>query len=236
MRVCLSSMFANSTRYLVRYTEQCRALRDALSPDELVFVWLEGNSRDGTYEVLSRLAGERAFAFRILKHDCPTIYGSTEQPERMAQLGMLGNEILEGVVQTGADVFLYVESDLIWSPEVMTRLVHHALTGPDAVSPLVMIEGTDVHYDIWAVRAISSDEMDGGIRFGPFAPYSHALEGKTGPVEVYSAGSAMAIRTEVLKAGARYRSDLAFVGLSEEMRRLGFHIYVDPALVIHHPR
>lgn len=239
MRFVVASAHRNSAGNQVRrWISQLVALKHELRQHyycSFRAVAVEGDSTDNTRDDLVNIAAAADIDLQLVtcNHGGP-VYGSTEQPERMAALSKVGNAIFDSVRESD-DVLVYVESDLVWDAETVRSLIDHATLGRvdktayDVVSPLVF--AGDNHYDCWALRGLD------GERFAPFPPYHSSLKSFAeigGLVEVSSAGSCLVMRAEIVRR-VRIVNDNALVGWCEEARRQGYRIWVAPELRIRHP-
>jgi hypothetical protein len=232
MNVAIGSAFRNSAGYpLQRYFSQVSALHERLdrAGHQLRVIAVEGDSADDTRFQLMRWAQGLGIAVNIeTRNHGKRVFGSTEEPERMAALSFVGNGILESVREED-DVLVYVESDLVWRPEVITHLIEHLAAGyTDVVSPLIF--AGDAFYDIWAFRK-------GGFgnehRFGPFRPYHPELKFDQ-LTQVDSTGSCLVMRGEVARR-CRIINDEALVGFCKDVQNKGFILRVDARLKVNHP-
>lgn len=236
MRVVIGSAFRNSAGYhCQRYFTQVNALRDMLKErgDSLRVIAVEGDSVDDTRFDLMRWAEYLTLAVTIVtRNHGQRVFGSTEEPERMAALSRVGNGILESV-HTEDEVLIYVESDLLWRPETLLRLIDQ-LGKPtpcgddvrtiDVISPLVF--AGEAFYDIWAFRK-------SGHRFGPFKPYHGELDFDK-PTPVDSTGSCLVMRAEVARQ-CRIVNGEALVGFCRDVWSKGFTVFADARERIDHP-
>lgn len=225
MNVVLGSAFRNSARpHVARYMAQAAALRDALGPAHGFRVRaVEGDSTNDTPGLLRAEAAMRLVPLDLATcaHGGP-VFGSTEDPARMAALSGVGNAILDGVTDRD-DVLVYVESDLIWQPTTMLRLAAQLGPGRDVMAPMPF--AGDHFYDVWAFRV-------NGTRFGPFAPYYHQLR-LDQPTPVDSVGSCLVMRAEVAR---RVRmTDGAIVQFCANARAQGYQIFCDARERVSHP-
>jgi hypothetical protein len=252
MNIVIGSAFRNSPHEQVsRWCRQVHDLRAAMSGHSVRCVAVEGDSTNDTADDLLRTAHEYSLDLSLVHcHHGGPVFGSTESPERMACLSRVGNAIFDAVRETD-DVLVYVESDLIWTPETIMRLIGHLgdIDAPDVVAPLVF--AGDNFYDVYVFRGLD------GERFAPFFPYHSSLisSGKTEPPytwsdiwftgegidtmpvrvkEVSSVGSCLVMRGRVART-ARIRNDQALIGWCEDARRLGYRIAVAPGLTVEHP-
>jgi hypothetical protein len=232
MKIVVLSFFRNSAHgQLQRFMRQVADLRAALAPRyDVGLVAVYGDCTDNTGELLEAFCDALRIPATIVRcdHGGP-VYGSTEQPERMRDLSKIANKGLDYVVSmTGpADYFVwYVESDLIWKPETVARLVMRLENEPvAAVAPLIF--AGPHFYDVYSFRGLD------GSRFAPFAPYHQTLLPEY-MTEVSSVGSAFLMKGYVAQH-VRIKNDGALPGFWEEARRLGYHVYVDPMERVEHP-
>jgi hypothetical protein len=241
LRIVVGSAFRNAAGAQVsRWMSQVAALRRELRDHYYCAfraVAVEGDSRDSTREqLISEAQGQGVDLTLVTCNHGGPHYGSTEQPERMAALSMVGNAILDAVVPED-DVLVYVESDLIWEPETIRRLVDHVLrpngeagtvdpnTAAHVYAPLTM--AADLFYDIWGVRDLK------GNRFSPFPPFHHGLNGV--PMEVGSLGSCLVMPARAARdVNVRMRRG-ALVEWSGFAREAGYRLMVCPDLKVRHP-
>lgn len=242
MNIVLGSAFRNSFGTQIdRWAKQCRALQDLLySPrrraalglgidDPLRFrvVAVEGDSTDRTRWQLHQDCKRQGLDLdlRVCNHGC-RVFGSTEEQDRLTALSQVGNAILSGVNEHD-DVMVYIESDLLWSPETIIRLISLVLEGYGVIAPLIF--AGENFYDIFVYRGLD------GNRFGPFPPYHpHLSLSETLPVEVASAGSCLVMRGEVARR-CRIRDNMALLGFCVDVRGKGYRIFVDKRERIYHP-
>jgi hypothetical protein len=184
---------------------------------------VEGDSRNGTVGYLRAHAAASGLSLDLATHNHGgPWFGSTEAPERMLALSGVANAVLDGV-SAEDDALVYVESDLLWAPSVMTNLLAQLGPGRDVIAPLVF--AGEAFYDIWGFRA-------SGQRFGPFPPYYEGLR-LDEPTEVESVGSCLVMRGDVARS-VRMESG-ALVEFCANARRAGFRVYCDARERIHHP-
>lgn len=225
MRVAIGSAWRNSDHNVAPYLRRVAQLRDALGVGCSVrIIAAEGDSCDRTRDSLRMLSGIVELETEIIdvSHGGPD-FGSTEAPERMVALSKVGNAIFDAVKEDD-DILLYIESDLRWNAEVAETLIHAAaarVAGFDVFAPMVF--AGRAFYDIWGFRTLD------GVRFGPFEPYSQALNSDWRVCEVGSVGSCLAMRGEVARK-TRIRNDYCLVGWCEDARNNGYRIGVVPEL------
>lgn len=230
MRVVVASAHRSHAGRVKNYMRQVADLRDEIAGIAHVrVIAAEGDSTDGTREALIKQSRVNHLDLELLdvSHGGPQ-YGSTEQPERMAQLSKIANSIFDAV-RLDDDMVFYVESDLLWVPAAAIALInnaYHAHFSYDIWAPLVM--AGDLFYDVWAYR-----DLDGN-RLSPFPPHHSRLGSSLCPMELSSAGSCLAMRAEIARS-VRIHDDNALVGWCSRARQLGYRIAVDPSVIIRHP-
>ena len=234
MRIAIGSLFRNSAGFpLQRYFRQIDAFRDHLKDRgaKLRVIAVEGDSTDDTRFELMRYAEGLALSINIVtRNHGQRVFGSTEEPARMKALSFVGNGVFESV-QDEDTVLIYVESDLLWQPDTMTRLIDRLgeqtyLDGRPAnvIAPLVF--AGQAFYDIWGFRK-------DGHRFGPFHPYHSKLK-FDGLTAVDSVGSCLVMHAEVARQ-CRMIEDYALVGFCKDVWAKGFTVFADARERIYHP-
>lgn len=226
--VAVISFFRNSwiRGHLSNYFRQVHALQQYLGADYHVrLISVEGDSSDDTRESLHRYAKNYGMQMQLVdrshgKRD----FGSTEEHDRLETLSWVGNGGLEAVSDTD-DLVLYVESDLVWDPGTIKRLMDRLSPGVDIVSPLVF--AGQHFYDVFCYRDID------GNRFAPFYPYSRGLDICTW-AEVSSVGSCLVMPAEIAQT-IRIPGAEVLIGFCRVAREAGHHIFVDAAERIYHP-
>jgi hypothetical protein len=224
MRVVFGSAFRNSTRngQIQRYLDQVRSFMFLDSPVTSVrVIAVEGDSKDHTHDELIRLSSLMGVKLDVTtcNHGGP-VFGSTEEPARLAALSKVGNCIFDQVTDTD-DVLVYVESDLQWRPKAILQLVVNAVDrtdGFDVFAPAVL--AGQCFYDIWGFR------YPNGARFSPFEKTMGL-----GITELSSVGSCLVMRRDVAKV-CRIRNDYALVGWCEDARQQGFKIAMNPSTIV----
>lgn len=245
MNIVLGSAFRNSSiSHITRWADQCYALESYLysilgrgilgltQDDPLRFrvIAVEGDSINDTQAQLHRECKRRGLELdlRTCNHGC-RVFGSTEDEDRLKALSLVGNAILGGV-RLIDDVMVYVESDLVWSADTITRLIARVLEGYDVIAPLIF--AGEHFYDIFVYRGLD------GNRFSPFFPYHSSISSDgfldAYPVEVQSAGSCLVMRADVART-CRIRDENALLGFCKDVRSKGYMVWVDKTERIEHP-
>lgn len=231
VNIAIGSAFRNCGPNAMRYMERVRALQDWIEDEGTVrVIAVEGDSVDNTRQALSVAAEYHNIPLDLVtcNHGGP-MFGSTEAPERMVALSKVGNAIFDAVQPTD-DLLFYVESDLIWEPEVaddLLRFAYGQAMNYDVFAPLVM--AGRAFYDIWGFRWLN------GERWSPFVldadPVKSAAR-KDDVLEVSSVGSCLAMRGEVAR-NVRIRNEYCLVGWCEDARAQGYRIGVHCGLRVH---
>jgi hypothetical protein len=231
MRVVIGSAFRNSAGYhLQRYFVQVNSLHEQLvaAGHSLRVVAVEGDSSDDTRFQIMRWAEHLNLSLHLeTRNHGQRVFGSTEEPERMAALSYVGNGILESVREDD-DVLVYVESDLVWRAEVIRSLVNKLGAGVDVISPLVF--AGEAFYDIWAFRKGGFEDQ---YRFGPFHPFHPKLRFDH-PTPMHSTGSCLVMKAEVARK-CRIINNEALVGFCKDVYDKGFFLWADARERIQHP-
>jgi hypothetical protein len=225
-QLCVLSFFRNSERngQLYHFFSQLERLRlEWAGPLRAVLVW--GDSVDRTRLALEDQASRLGLDATIVEHSHgKPEFGSTEAPERLQALTHLMNFGLDHI-QGEDSLVWYVESDLIWSADIVPRLYRSLRDGfADIVAPMPFAAGAV--YDIWGFRK-------DGQRFSPFPPY-HPKLSPAGLTEVDSVGSALLINGTVARA-TRARDGRALVGFCDAVRAQRGRILVDAREIVRHP-
>lgn len=231
MNIALGSIFRNAAGYIDRYFAQVMQF-EALARfngHTLRLVLAEGDSSDGTW---SKLSGYRLpFDVEVIKreHGGPA-FGSVNVDRRWRQISYVCDGVLERV-RAEDDLFIYVESDLIWSAEMMLRLIEplvNGVLGIEAIAPMSM-KGKDF-YDVWGYRRK-------GQMFTPAAPHHPdiPLLRANEVMAIDSAGSCIAMRAQVARE-CRFRpAEHGIVGFCEDMTAHKRFLWLDPHLKVEHP-
>jgi hypothetical protein len=224
--IVLGSVFRDSVGYLSRHEDQVERLRKTV--DEPVYVVaVEGDSSDDTYE---RLA-EMVYVDEILKveHGGPK-FPSVVHPLRWRQLAVACNATVCAAVRVcePGDRFVYVESDLIWEPETVCRLLDRLTVGVHGVAPLSMCWEEARFYDVWGY------EQD-GRRFSPYPPYYPGWSPSAEElVPIDSSGSCFVLDTAGLRV-VEFSAQDCIKGIGRSLAANGMQLFLDPTVKVFHP-
>lgn len=215
-----------------RYFRQINNLRCRWDGNVRV-VAVEGDSVDNSYERVYETAKKSNVDLTLtqLHHGGPSFKDHQDNPKRWRLMSKVQNELF-GLVSTVADdIFVYIESDLVWlslTIESLVEKVVHESTKFDIVVPLC-IEANGLFYDVWGFR------KDGG-RFAKREPYHASLlyVDRDELVEIDSAGSCLVMCAQVAER-VRIINDYSIVGWCQRARELGYRIAVDLNERVYHP-
>lgn len=217
--IVIASAFRNAEGYIDRYAAQVRALLPLL-PQPARLVLAEADSADDT---AARLAALDLPGATIINRDNGSPwFGSVDRVERWRAIAYVWDGIL-AEVRDDDDLFILIESDLIWSPDALLRLIGHIGDGIDGAAPMVRFDGR--FYDTFGHRRQ-------GMRFGIVPPYHPTLP-PSGLAEIDSAGSCLVVRAAYARA-ARF-GDEGPVTWCNNMRAAGARLWVDLDTWIDHP-
>lgn len=188
--------------------------------DNLRFAVCEGDSVDDTWGRLQdwAIADNRVSIAKFDNHTPK--FGSVINPLRFQALARAFNRALSLVDLEWTDYVLFMPSDIVYQPDILTRLVAR---GQDLVAAMVWQNGR--FYDIWAFSG-------GGVDW--YALQRDAVFGD-GLLEIQTAGGVMLMHADVLRAGCRYTETDVDRGLCEMAHSTGFKVYVDTGVHVEHP-
>lgn len=211
---------------LGRFLDCCRELEQYHK--NLVYIFIEGDSSDRTYDVLKDWTGQRSGSIleKINKGYSP--FGKTKDIRRTAHLAELRNRLIELIlsIQDVGEV-LMIDANYGWRGDLISSLRE---ANAHIAAPLVVMHKDDsgryMFYDIWVFRK-------NGREFWPLYPYAEGMQFDN-PVDVDSVGSGYLIERQVLDAGVRYdgNNDSEQVGFCNNARNSGFSIRINPKIYI----
>jgi len=188
---------------------------------ELRWVWVVGDSADGTEERLRRVA-RTVKGIEVVKADTGIV--GDEPGTRMRRLSLTASAGLDRV-RPEDDYVLIHESDIISPHDLVERLL---ATGkcPVAGWPVLGGQSGGIFYDTWAYRK-------DGRKFSNEPPH-HPAYRPDQLFEVDGVGTVWMFHAEDVRAGVRCEA-LAAVELCQKLRARGRRIWVDPTLVVVQP-
>jgi hypothetical protein len=218
-KVAICSLFRDNAAD-VRRTFIERA-RWQLDRKQVLHICIEGDSKDDTYEQLKKVNGFRTIVEKI-DQGTPKI-GSFAEPGRLQALAQLWNRALDIAVMEKAHYTWILDSDITVGPDVISKMI---LRDKHVISPMLYFEKSVFFRDSWAYHK-------DGINFINRSPY-HRCYKNNQLFEVDGVGCAF-MKYEVLAKGARCGNE-EVRSLCQNIKELGFQIWVDPLLAIYHPR
>ena len=225
MQIALGSIFRTSESYIPRYAAQVAALREAAPEHSFRLVLCEGDSLDNSYDVLkARFDG----AVSKRAHGGPA-FGSVNDPQRFRQMAWTWEGVFERLLPSD-EIFIYVESDLIWDAATILKLIGHLeKPGVDVVSPMVWYQGR--FYDNWGMRGPD------GVCLSIYPPYHRSFlePSYEGLYALSATGSCLVMKGEVARTAKWEPADMCIVGFSWNAVKCGYKIWMDPKARIHHP-
>lgn len=230
MKIVVASIFRNSSGYIDQYFKQVRMLADVLEDanHEVELLLVEGDSTDNSFALLESGLVAHGLQGKVL--ECShggQVFGSVDNAQRWRNISKVCNYLLMFLPKN--DVVLYVESDLLWTPDTMLALLDD-MNGYDAVAPMCFHLPTGKFYDTWGHRK-------DGVRFSQSSPY-HAALNQVHPgerIEIDSAGSCIVMRAEVAALARFLPTELGIVGFCGDMRQWGFKLWLNPHQRVYHP-
>jgi peptide chain release factor subunit 1 len=232
-KVLVAFLVRDGEKWLTKFFKNLDKL-DYPSQD-LTFAIIEGNSQDGSWQMLSDFASkhEGVWLKKIDLEETSTADRAEAVRKRASRLGVLRNKVIDEALKDEEYVF-WLDSDIVEFPASLLRDLLKA--NVDIVAPYVLIEGSGLFYDTLAFRK-------DGLKF---APDLGRVQTVTGAVvgglpdslfEVDSVGTCMLVRTAVYRKGVRFPdSDLESeqVGFCNLARKEGFRVFADPQVRVFH--
>lgn len=227
------SIFRQSASYLPRYFSQIeKAFEFRKGPCHAV--WLEGDSNDATFEMLKaekeklEALGHRA---TLIKFDLSGPHWSSKNnhTQRWLQLGTCWNKCMEGLLPS--KITVCVESDLIWDPSVIEKMIPKLDAEHHVVCPMLMVDGGvqlfgfERFYDTWGFSR-------NGKKFFFYPPYWTPAKGLKEEEELLqvSTGGGMLISTYEHQKKGKWALDCCIMHYPEEVK-----VFMDKTIRIHHP-
>jgi GT2 family glycosyltransferase len=244
--LAICSIFRDNESHgnLSRYLQQISSLTIPLN--KIFFSWIEGDSKDKTYQSLFKFAKDKTNISLIKKDTKTPYYGSQAVQGRFDALTPLANLCLENA-KSKSKYMVWLESDLIVSnPNVFKTLIEHLENNEKIglIAPVIFFDPNDpklsvdyptnkakkVFYDQFVFRDINTDR-----RWDIHPPYSPNYKPNS-LIEMNSAGSCVLFRSELIDKGCRLKKENVLIGFCESIRKLGYSIYVDARSEVYHPR
>lgn len=221
--VVICSAVRNGMAYLPAYRSQIEQLKREGGLTLQVCI-LEGDSTDGSRAFLEAWQRERPDQL-ILGHQAVGLTANLD--DRAARWAAVGNACLDLIPADSPHTHvLWLEADLCFPPELLTRLLSHRV---DIVAPIVWLGGC--FYDTWGFR-----ELDGTRWTAKPGHFPHFVTQTL--YELGSVGSCVLFRREIFDRGVRFRGPYEtglLVGVCHDARALGFRVFADLSTAILHP-
>lgn len=214
---------------LSQYRQRVEALD--YPAESLRFYLGEGDSLDNTWSELNHWADEDERVVPVKRNTGrPRLYHDP-RPERMKTLATTGNAVWGRIARDAwGDYALMLESDLVYTPDLLSRLITRIPDEAAALAPMIWLAvGDNIRfYDIWAFRR-------DGQTFPAYPAAWYAQHLGEQPLEIDSAGSVILFRMSYIRAGARLSEETAIVGMCDQIGAAGGKIYCDPETHVIHP-
>lgn len=217
--VTIVTPLRDAAAVLFEYTD--RIDRQHYPMGDLHFVFVEGDSVDGTVDLLERLWGDDPRATMVTCHTGSRKYASIVDPDRFRVLATVFNVGLAAVDLEWSEYVLVLPVDIQFGPELVADLVSREV---DVVAPYVFKNGR--FYDIWGWSSEGQFWVD-------FQESQMPTDGALRPMD--TVGGTVLIDAKVLRAGVRYSLEDVDRGFSRAARAEGFDLWADPAVIVRHP-
>lgn len=218
-KITIVTPLRDAARVLYEYTERIDALDYPIADLHLVFV--EGDSTDGTAEILELLWGDDPRATMVTCHTGSRKYGSIVDPVRFRVLATVFNAGLAAVDLEWSEYVLLLPVDIQFGPELVVDLVARRV---DVVAPYVFKNGR--FYDIWGWSSEGQFWVD-------FQESQMPTDGALRAMD--TVGGTLLIDARVLRAGVRYGLNEVDRDFSRDARVKGFRLWADPNVIVRHP-
>lgn len=222
MNVTIVTPFRDSGAIVPRLIEQVDALD--YPKGKLRVICVEGDSVDDTRDQLRAWAQSSRRVKLVVCDTGKPKYPSIVHPERFAVLATVFNAGLDAVDQEWSDYVLFIPSDTLFAPDVLTRLLAHEV---DLVAPMFWYGA--FFYDTWGMRYK-------GWQFTNFTRQWGASNLPVGLLEMDTIGGMILMRVDVLGAGCRYTLTEVDRGLCKAAQAAGFACWLDTGTHIEHPK
>lgn len=187
----------NSLGYMDRFLSQVNYVFQRFEPAHLIIC--EGDSDDGTKQRLAQIAAHDDDTVHgdvtVVELDTgkPLMGGNVNHPSRWWTLEVAWNECIKHLEPTKYAVC--VESDLIWSPDVLSKMIAHLDAGKgDVLAPMLMRENAitgKYFYDT------NGDRLH-GINFSNYPPYHPEWDDNQQFMQLDVAGGMLVMKGETL--------------------------------------
>jgi hypothetical protein len=213
------------TGHLQEFLAACEAL-EKFHPEGLTYVFVEGDSVDRTFEVLSDWVKPRPGSIVEKVDSGLPPFGKSKSFARTVHLAELRNRALELALKSDPDEVLMVDLNYVWDPDLDLIGALRAAGSDISAAMTTSHEGPGkkpVFYDVWAFRTLDGKQLS---MYFPFAP---GLNG-TALVQMSSVGSCYLISRSALGIQYDGDQDCEHVGFCADARKKGLTITVSPAV------
>lgn len=222
INVLILSIFRDSEKYLDRYFKQIQEVF-SLIEGKCGAVWLEGDSKDNTYNILENYKQQLEFNnhyVNLIKFDCHGPYWrSVSNPKRWLQLSTCWNKCLDWI--TPSKYTMCVESDIIYDPKVVPELISNLDEEKHVIYPMLMIYKTNKFYDTWGF-SINKKNFENDY------PYYNTNE--TGDLIKLTSGGGMIVSTYGVQKQGRFGSENCIMQYPDNI-----NLYMSTKHKIYHP-
>ncbi len=232
IKIAITSIVRDEERNgnLIRFLNCCRELE--LYHSNIVYVFIEGDSSDNTFEILDNWIKERKGSIleKICKGYAPFPKDkNTRRTRRTIIFAELRNRLIDIIKsRLDAEVILMTDANYEWKGDLINSLME---VGSDISAPMVVKrykddKGNYIFYDTWAFRK-------DGKEFKQFYPYIGNMKFDRF-VDIDSVGGCYLIKRKVLDAGVRYdgKTDSEHVYFCNKARKMGFSLKINPNIYV----
>lgn len=232
--VLVSSIIKDAELWIKPFLRNIRALNDSDNLN-LDYLFIEGNSDDETYPILSRWRDNCKLNVTLVKHDLPEEMATIDRV--MASIELIAD--IQNYLATDTDYIMLIDADIVEMPSNMLTILTENMKShsADIIAPHVLIAGTDKFYDTHVFRMNKKNF----VRTAPYAPdnKTHAT-----PFEVDSVGTCLLFKSDVfmdvIVENRKYRKACrkenvdGYLCICSTAKRIGYRILADPTVRIAH--
>lgn len=196
--ITICSIFRNGAHYAERYARSVEsAFRDF--DGRCCAIWLEGDSVDGTYEVLNKLSAQISSDKNkviLVKSDTSmryAIHAEGDNVLRWMRISSAWNECISMIPESKFTVC--VESDLIWNADIVKELCSLISNETQVVYPMLWHLGLPGSF--YDTHGFVKD----GKNFSRFAPHYEAKESDGRLVKIQTGGGMIVSTYDIQKTG-----------------------------------
>lgn len=231
-KVLISAIIKDAELWITQFLSNISALNDNDNLD-IDYLFIEGNSTDKTYSILSNWIDDCNQNVILIKHDLP------EEMERIDRV-MDSIELIPEVMNfynVDTDYIMLIDADIIETDMLTTLIAHMESYKVDIIAPYVLIASTNRFYDTHVFRMNNKN-------FSAAPPYTPNKKGFNSPFEVDSAGACLLFKSnifiDVIRENKKYRKEYnsqkkdGYLGLCKTAKLMNYRIFVDPTVRIYH--